>query len=152
MREWRAHQFVSSATIRRSDPMLLFTLPHALDWSLLALRLGIAAPFLVHGIEKKSYWAKRAGGQGNTRNMIRLFRFLSLVEPLGGLAVLIGFLTPIAAIGLAIIMLGAIRTKIVLWDKKFGDDAGWEIDWLILLPLIALILLGAGRYSVDALL
>lgn len=78
-------------------------------------------------------------------------KFLSVAEPLGGHALIVGFLTPVAALGFAIIMLGALWMKLTVWKEPFVSDktTGWEFDLLILAATTALITLGAGIFSVD---
>ena len=129
--------------------MGLFSMaPQDMDWGILALRIGLAVIFLVHGFQKRAMWNMQPTPQLSA-GMIRILRLLSVVEPLGGLAVLGGFLAQIAAIGLAIIMVGAIRLKAVKMQRKFTGDGGWEFDFILLAACIALILLGPGRLSVD---
>ena len=70
------------------------------DAVLLAVRLITAAIFLNAGYLKLPFWSGTP--EGMTGAMAGLVKFLSIVEPLGGLAVLIGFLTRWAAAGLAI--------------------------------------------------
>ncbi len=84
--------------------------------------------------------------------MLSLLRFLSIVEPLGGVGVLVGFLTQPAAAGLAIIMLGAIRLKAIQMHRRFTGDGGWELDFILLVAAIALFVIGAGRLSLDRVL
>ena len=77
---------------------------------------------------------------------------MGIAETLGGLAVILGLLTQIAGIGLAIIMLGAIYMKSAKWKLPFTamDKLGWEFDWVLLGMSLALALLGAGAFSLDA--
>lgn len=86
--------------------------------------------------------------------MINLMRLLSIGESLGALAMLGGFLVQPAALGFAIIMLGAINAKITKWKTPFTaqNTTGWEFDLLILTASIALIILGGGAWSLDNLL
>ncbi len=84
--------------------------------------------------------------------MVWILRLLSFVEPLGGIAVLIGFLTQWASLGLAIIMGGAIRLKAGKMHKKFTDQNGWGYDFILLAASIALILFGSGSLAVGNLL
>lgn len=81
-------------------------------------------------------------------------RFLSIVEPLGAIAVLFGLLTQLAAVGFCIIMLGAIWMKKRTWKVPFTtmQGMGWEFDFLILAVSLALILLGSGSFSLDRVL
>jgi len=71
---------------------------------------------------------------------------------LGGLGVLVGFLTQPAAAGFAIIMLGAIRLKAMQMHRRFTGDGGWELDFILLAAATALFLAGAGRLSLDRVL
>jgi len=79
-------------------------------------------------------------------------RVLSIAEPLGGLATLVGLLTQAAAAGFILVMLGAIRLKVTQLRKGFSGDGGWELEFLLLVGAIALLLLGAGRFALDRLL
>jgi uncharacterized membrane protein YphA (DoxX/SURF4 family) len=82
------------------------------------------------------------------------------VEFTAGGAVLIGFLAPLAALGLLILILVAIATsgrqRIALY--KPIDEADRIDDWLYLpetlyaVMLIVVISVGAGPYSLDALI
>ena len=121
------------------------------NWALLALRIAVGVIFLVHGIQKQAMWKMQPSAQ-LPAPMIKLLRFLSIVEPLGGLAMLAGFLTRPAAIGLAIIMVGAINLKARKMHKGFTGDGGWELDFIILAANVALLLAGAGAWSLDSVL
>ena len=121
------------------------------DWALLALRLGVGVVFLVHGTQKWAMWKMQPSTQ-LPAGMLSVLRFLSIVEPLGGLGVVFGFLTQPAAAGLAIIMIGAIRLKAVQMHKRFTGDGGWELDYILLAAAIALFISGAGRLSLDRVL
>ena len=110
------------------------------DLGVLVLRLCLAGIFLVHGPKKLN------GAQGN------FMLFIGAAETAGGIAMLLGFLTQLAAIGIGIIMVGATYKKINEWHVPFTamDKTGWEFDLLILGACIVLLTVGAGVYSVDA--
>lgn len=120
------------------------------DIALLLLRIGLGSVFLVHGLEKRKLWKAQPSNQ-MPPGFLRTLRFLSFAEPLGGLAVLVGFLTQIAALGLALVMLGALQFLIVRAHKKFKGEnvAGWEFEFLLLIIAIALAVLGGGRFALD---
>ncbi len=113
------------------------------NWGLLALRLALASVFFVHGSSKLKNWKKMPG----------FFKFLGVCETLGALSMLSGFLTQLSAIGLAVIMLGATYKKKFQWKAPFTTDkgTGWELDLTLLLTALALLALGGGAFSVDAL-
>jgi hypothetical protein len=58
--------------------------------------------------------------------------FLGTAEVLGSLEIAFGVLTQIAALGLILLMLGAIHRKIFVWQTGFwGEKAsGWHYDLL----------------------
>lgn len=121
------------------------------DLSLMFLRLVIAAIFYVHARGKYVFW-KMQSSEKMPASQINLMKFISIAEMLGATAMALGFLTQFAAIGLGIIMLGAIYSKIKLWKTPFKADqsTGWEFDLMILAGCIALIALGAGAWSLDS--
>ena len=120
------------------------------DWGLLALRIAVGAIFLFHGTQKWAMWKMKPSEQ-MPAGMISLMKFLSIVEPLGALAVLGGFLTQLAAAGLGVIMIGAISLKMSMMKVPFtaNDKTGWEFDFVILSACIALFVLGAGTIGLD---
>ena len=110
--------------------------------SIFLLRVAIACIFLAHGYMKFS----------NFDSLPTLMKILAIAEPLGGIAMLIGLLTRWAALGLSIIMLGAIYMKITAMGIGYtgGPGAGWEFDLLILASCIMMMTMGAGKWSMDA--
>src|SRR5207245_10415012 len=77
--------------------------------------------------------------------------FLWIIEPAGGLGLLVGFLTRLAALGLVIVMLGAIQFLITKVHRKFTGEnaAGWEFEFMLLIVALALAILGGGKYALD---
>ena len=121
------------------------------DWALVALRVGVGAIFLVHGTQKRAMWKLQPSAQ-MPASLLSLLKVLSIAEPLGGLAVLSGFLTQLAAAGFCLVMLGAIRLKSTQMHKGFSGDGGWEFEFTILVAALALVIMGAGRFALDRLL
>src|SRR2546426_1663263 len=121
------------------------------DWALLALRLGLGVVFLVHGIQKRAMWQAQPSAQLPAR-MLSILRLVSGVEPVGGDAVITGVLCQPAALGFAVIMLGAIRLKAGQMHPTFTGDGGWEFGCSLLAAAVTLCFTGAGRLSLDRLL
>ena len=117
----------------------------------LPLRLGIGLAMLVHG------WAHVAHPEVLSRALTRadlpagdmLAWVLAGIELIGGLLVLLGFQTRLAALVVALRCgLGAF---VVSWGKGFfADDGGFEYPLLLMLGALCLWLGGAGRASVDS--
>jgi putative oxidoreductase len=118
--------------------------------SLFILRLIIASIFIAGGYGKFPMWS------GNPYNLgsfdLNLTRFLSIAEPLGALALILGLFTRLAATCLAIIMAGAIYYCLVVYKLGFfpAGTAGWSFPLCIMGGCIILAAFGAGSWSVDA--
>ncbi len=76
-------------------------------------------------------------------------RFLGIAEVAGGLGVGLGVLPQVAAIGLILVMLGAIYKKIFEWRTGFwgqhGTD-GWHYELLFIVMCLVIATTGGGRY------
>ena len=122
------------------------------DFALLLLRVGLGSVFLVHGYHKRKLWQVQPS-ERMPAGFLRTLRVLSIAEPAGGLGVLVGFLTQLAALGLALVMLSALRFLITQAHRKFTGEnvAGWEFEFMLLIVAIALVLMGGGKYALDRL-
>lgn len=125
--------------------------PRQLSLGLTALRLAVAAVFINHGRQKLFVYGF-AGVTGAFTQMGVPFPgvtgpFIALLEFFGGIALAIGLLTRVIALGFVFDMLVAI----LLVQMKRGFS-GYELEFLLLVSSVALFLTGAGRFSVDALL
>lgn len=80
--------------------------------------------------------------------------FIGYAELAGGLALILGFLTQFAALGLGIIMIGAAHKKMNEWHVPFSshDKMGWEFDLSLFAACVALFTLGAGSIAADPIL
>jgi len=132
--------------------MSTFGILESTDLASLALRLLIGGLFILHGWPKMKNPKRTASwvastGWGWATGFAYAFTFL---EFLGGLALVLGFLTRIAGI---LFVLQMIATTIFA-RKKLGKKlmGGWETDVLFLAGALALVFLGAGAWSLDALL
>lgn len=100
---------------------------------------------MIHGIPKL---LDIPGTQNSFANMglpPELAIIIGLLEFIGGLAILLGILTRIAAGLLAIDMIGAILQ--VKLSKGF--IGGFELDLLYFAIMISLILMGPGNISIE---
>jgi putative oxidoreductase len=70
-------------------------------------------------------------------------------ELFGGLGVVLGCLTPIAAFGIACTMVGAIAF-VHLDNGLFAQKGGFEYPLVMLMAALYFVVRGAGPFSVDA--
>jgi putative oxidoreductase len=115
------------------------------DLSLLLMRLMTAAVFASSG------WfdIRDPKGRAESIGLSAAFTiFLGIAEIAGGLGVAFGVLTQLAAIGLILIGLGAIRMKIFVWHTGFWGDKsyGWHYDLMLILMHLVIICTAGGRY------
>jgi len=115
--------------------------------SLFVLRLVLAIVLVMHGYPKLFGGVDMFAGMLTNLNFplpVLMAWVVALLEFVGGLALLVGLFTRYVA------SLVAIQFVIILlFVKKFAFPAS-DVDLLILGIAVALALLGAGAWSVDA--
>ena len=114
------------------------------------LRFFIAIIFIQAAYAKFGLWIEVPDGM--SLGLVYLLRFTSLAELLGGSALLLGFLTRLAASGLVLVMLGAIAYLQFVVGTGFAGQGGpgWNFPLALLGGCLALIAFGAGPFSFDA--
>jgi putative oxidoreductase len=119
------------------------------DIGLLILRVGIGAAMLQAGLRKAFDFNTTAGFmESGGWHPAKFAAFMvTAAETLGGIGLLLGLLTPLAAFAVIAAMLDA-------WAVNVAAGAFWSdpfnAPFLIGLGATALLFTGAGAYSVDA--
>ncbi len=130
-------------------------------WTNLILRLFLGVVMFPHGAQKLLGWFGGFGYSGtmgfftDKLHIPAILAFIVImVEFFGSLGLIVGFLTRIAAFGVLCNMIGAIA--IVHWPYGFfmnwsGKQAGqgFEFHLLAIAISLALIIAGAGKWSID---
>jgi len=137
------------------------------QWAPLPLRLIIGYGFMAHG------WAKLSRGPAGFAKLLEQVGaplpeatawVSTLIEVLGGLAILAGAFVAAVSVPLIVMMLvamftvhlrygfSAVNTIGLTADGPQLGPPGYEINLLYIAGLLALILGGAGLFSVDRLL
>jgi putative oxidoreductase len=136
------------------------------QWAPLPLRLIIGYGFMAHG------WAKLSRGPAGFAKLLEQIGVplpeatawvSTFIEVLGGLAILTGALVAAVSIPLVVLMLvamftvhlrygfSAINTIGLTADGPQFGPPGYEVNLLYIAGLLALILGGAGPFSIDRL-
>jgi putative oxidoreductase len=121
--------------------------------ALLVLRLVTGFAFILHGWPKIQNPTAWMGPDAPVPGAVQLLP--AMAEFGGGIVLMLGLLTPIAALGIAMTMLTAILMVHVAQGDPFVNPKGgpsWELAASYLVDSIVLLLLGPGRFSIDALL
>ena len=127
-------------------------------YGLLLIRMVFGLSLAAHGAQKVFGWFGGGGPQGTAEMMGSLrFRAPVLMALVAGLAELsgvlfaVGFLTPLAALGMTVVMLNAIGS--VHWPKGFwNSNGGYELNRGILAVAVGIAATGPGRFSLDRLI
>ncbi|MFI9080368.1 DoxX family protein [Streptomyces sioyaensis] len=131
--------------------------PYGCDAGLLVLRLALGLTMSAHGAQKLFGWFGGPGldgtGQFFTMSGYPAGRTMAVVaglsETLGGLGLVAGLLTPLAAAAVVGTMVNALAVK---WGGGFFAPKGVEYELLLTTGAAALALTGPGRLAVDRLL
>ncbi|HSA55108.1 MAG TPA: DoxX family protein [Gemmatimonadaceae bacterium] len=122
------------------------------DLALVVLRLIAGATFIAHGAQKLFVFGLDGVGAGFAQMGVPFAALagplVGLLEFFGGMALVLGLLTRPVALGLGFTMIGAIW--FVHLPNGFFLPNGVEFVLALLGIAIALVLTGAGSYSVDA--
>lgn len=126
-----------------------------MSYGLLLLRVVVGGTMAAHGAQKLLGWFDGPGLVG-VRKMLGSFGFrwpglmalgLALTE-CAGLLFAVGFLTPLAALGIAVVMLNAVA--LVHFKNGFwAGKGGYEFNLVLLTVAVAVSATGPGRFSID---
>jgi len=123
-----------------------------MSFAVLLVRLTLGIAFIVHGWPKiqspMSWWPPDQTAPFGEMAMA----VAAVAEFVGGAALALGFLTPLAAIGVLATMAGAVKYHFDLGHPWISMGASYELPLFYLVVALALLILGPGAASVDAML
>ena len=119
------------------------------DIGLLILRIGVGAAMIQAGLIKALDFGTTAGfmesGGWSLPTIAALM--VTVAETLGGIGLILGVLTPLAACAV-------VGAMICAWAVNVSQGAFWSepfnVPFLLLIGATTLLFTGAGAYSVDA--
>jgi putative oxidoreductase len=140
---------------------LLFTYG---SWSTLVIRVVLGVIFFAHGAQKVLGWFGGYGLKGTTQFLSSLgiplpvAYLVCFFELFGGIGLIVGLFTRLAALAIAVVMVGAIAK--VHWQHGFflnwsltpGKGHGYEANLALLAMAVACLIAGGGVWSLDRLL
>ncbi len=105
----------------------------------------VAAIFMDSGWSHASKSATRSKDIGMSQGFTI---FLGVAELAAGLGVAFGVLTQLAAIGLILIMLGAIQKQIFVWHVGFWGEKtyGWHYDLMMIVMNLVILFTNGGHW------
>jgi putative oxidoreductase len=124
------------------------------SWGLLGLRLVTGVIFIAHGLPKFGIGSERGltelagwlGSMGVPLPMLSAV-LVACSETIGGAMLIAGVMTRLAAASQVIAMLVAV--VLVHWSNGLTGEGGYQWALLLGTAAFALMMDGAGRYSVD---
>jgi putative oxidoreductase len=125
--------------------MLHWPLEPFADYALVFLRVMVGLVFIDSGYNDIKDPAARGRSIGLPKGVTV---FLALAELAGGVAVIFGVLSQLAAIGMILIMLGAIQKKIFVWKTGFWgkNGLGWNYELIFISMLLVILCTNGGRF------
>lgn len=130
------------------------------DFGVFLARIFLGIVILPHGLQKLLGMFGGAGFSGTVDFFVgsgiptAVAILIIIGESFGAIALIIGLLTRLAALGIAIIMLGAIfmvHLQYGFFMNWFGNQAGEGFEYHLLALGLSLVVLikGGGKWSID---
>jgi putative oxidoreductase len=122
------------------------------DIALLLLRLMVGIVFITSGYKHLKDPATRSKDIGMSKSFTI---FLGAAELAGGLGVISGVLAQLAAIGLILVMLGAIQKKMFTWHTGFWGKSGtngWSYETMLVVMNLVIVTTRGGNLTLTQLI
>ncbi len=105
----------------------------------------VAVVFITSGWSQVTKSDERSKSIGLSKG---LTIFVGVAEVAGGLGVAFGVLTQLAALGLIVVMMGAIQKKIFVWHTGFWGEkgSGWHYDLIFVVMNLVILFTDGGRW------
>ncbi|SCF05341.1 putative oxidoreductase [Micromonospora viridifaciens] len=125
------------------------------DLAVLVARVALGVVFIAHGWQKLTEWGLDGTAAAFDQMGVPLPTasawFAALVELVGGAALVVGLVVPVAGLLLALDMLGAFLV-VHLGNGVFVSANGFELVLALGAAALLLAAVGAGRFSLDRLI
>jgi len=134
------------------------------SWAITVIRVTLGVIFFAHGAQKVFGWFGGYGLKGTTGYFVSIGLPLPVayaacfLELLGGIGLLLGLFTRLAALAIIAMMAGAIAKVhwphgfFINWELAPGKGHGLEANLAFIAMAVACVIAGGGALSLDALL
>jgi len=134
------------------------------SWAITVIRVTLGVIFFAHGAQKVFGWFGGYGLKGTTGYFVSIGLPLPVayaacfLELLGGVGLLLGLFTRLAALAIIAMMVGAIAKVhwphgfFINWELAPGKGHGLEANLAFIAMAVACVIAGGGALSLDALL
>jgi len=134
------------------------------SWAITVIRVTLGVIFFAHGAQKVFGWFGGYGLKGTTGYFVSIGLPLPVayaacfLELLGGVGLLLGLFTRLAALAIIAMMAGAIAKVhwphgfFINWELAPGKGHGLEANLAFIAMAVACVIAGGGALSLDALL
>jgi putative oxidoreductase len=134
------------------------------DWTQTVVRVILGTVFFAHGAQKLQGWIAGACLRKTLGTLhefaglpVSLAYVATMSEFFGGVGLIVGLLSRVAAIGICVTMLSAIAMvhwRFGLFMNWFGDNKGHGFEYHLLAIGLAIVIIvrGSGALSLDRLL
>ena len=134
------------------------------SWAITVVRVTLGLIFFAHGSQKVLGWFGGYGLKGTTSYFVStgiplvVAYAVCFFEFLGGIGLLAGLLTRLAALAVITVMLGAIvkvhwaNGLFINWELTAGKGHGLEANLAFIAMAVACVIAGGGALSLDSLL
>jgi putative oxidoreductase len=119
--------------------------------ALLLSRVMVGIVFITSGYKHLKDPEARSKDIGMSKS---LTVFLGTAESAGALGVISGVFAQLAAMGLILVMLGAIQKKIFTWHTGFWGKSGtngWSYDTMLVVMNLVIVTTGGGSLTLTGL-
>lgn len=125
----------------------MFHLEGLTDYGLVLLRLMAGVIYIGSGYDDIKDPDARSKSIGQSKGFTL---FLAVAEVAGGIGVILGVLQQLAAIGLILIMLGALQKKIFVWKTGFWGKGGlgWYYELTLISILLVILFTDGGKFVI----
>jgi len=134
------------------------------SWAITVVRVTLGVIFFAHGSQKVFGWFGGYGLKGTTGYFVStglplvVAYAVCFFELLGGVGLVLGLFTRLAALAIITVMTGAIARVhwphgfFINWELAPGKGHGFEANLAFIAMAVACVIAGGGAFSLDLLL